>query len=394
MGLRVDGARIVLISAGLATAACSAIIGTRDLFYEEGADGGGIDGGSGSDAGGGGTDGSSTTDGGPGTDGGGPCGDTTMNADHCGRCDHSCLGGTCSGGKCQPVALTTGASPRHVALDNTHVFYVDSKNAHVGQLNKDGSAKVDLALGGTKNNYPQGLAIDGTNVYWGGIDGVLFRCAIGGCANAPTGVANTTSFRDLVVDATNVYWIEDTSPNRIKVASKTGTNQNGTQLASAASFNRLAQDTDYLYASGDDGTIRRIAKSNGALTTVGQAAASSLSIAVDGTSVYFSDGDDPASINRAAKTGGANGTPLAASQHHPYGGIAYDANNLFWLNSYVGIGQNNGQVMTCTFAACTPGSLADNQREPISIAVDDAAIYWANFDGGNTQGGIMKLARP
>ena len=50
--------------------------------------------------------------------------------------------------------------------------------------------------------------------------------------------------------------------------------------------------------------------------------------------------------------------------------------------------------MTCKIASCTPTQLAGSQRTPVAIAVDATAIYWSNFDLGNSQGGIMKLAKP
>ena len=53
----------------------------------------------------------------------------------CGACGHSCLGGTCSAGVCQPVVLAVSqgvgvgvepyyAGPRAIATDDTHVYWV------------------------------------------------------------------------------------------------------------------------------------------------------------------------------------------------------------------------------------------------------------------------------
>src|ERR1700722_18381747 len=49
-----------------------------------------------------------------------PCGDTQGSPSNCGRCGHDCLGGACSMGACQPIALVasdSGASPYGLAQD-------------------------------------------------------------------------------------------------------------------------------------------------------------------------------------------------------------------------------------------------------------------------------------
>src|SRR5215471_1470026 len=109
---------VLMIAAGACALACNALIGTKDVFFE--ADGGPTTGGPDGSSGG-------TPDGNvpPGNDGSTPppndgstggdtgqCGDTQTSADNCGRCGHSCLGGTCDKGQCQPVTLATGISPR------------------------------------------------------------------------------------------------------------------------------------------------------------------------------------------------------------------------------------------------------------------------------------------
>ena len=86
--------------------------------------------------------------------------------------------------------------------------------------------------------------------------------------------------------------------------------------------------------------------------------------------------------------------PFVAAQHNPLA-LALDPVRLFWANSFLGLGGNDGAILTCAFSACgTPTVIADKQRSPVAIAIDANAIYWANFDSGGTEGGIMKLAKP
>ncbi|MGH7434214.1 MAG: hypothetical protein ACRENE_00900, partial [Polyangiaceae bacterium] len=59
----------------------------------------------------------------------GGCSNFTDSA-NCGSCGHSCGGGTCSGGVCQPYAVSTSSTtPSHIvdlATDGTHVAWTDS----------------------------------------------------------------------------------------------------------------------------------------------------------------------------------------------------------------------------------------------------------------------------
>jgi hypothetical protein len=376
-----------------ADVACNAIIGTPDLVYEpDAAEGRTVQG----DAFAPGSDGS-TADA-PGSSGdSGTCGDVQTSSKNCGRCGHDCLGGSCSAGQCLPVALKAGGSPRVVRLDAKHVYWSDSKNARVGQMDKDGSNPLDLALAGTNNDFPIGLTVDGANLYWGGIENVLFRCKIGGCANSPTQVATTNLFTDLLVEPSKskVFWIDGSGPTKVMSVSASANNANGSQVIStSSSLSRLASDGTSLYVTSDDRTIRRIDIASNAVATVATGTNSALGIAVDQANVYWTDGDDPATIDSAPKNAtGGTATALAANQHHPIA-IAVDPVHIYWANGYIGLGDGTGSIMTCAFVGCTPVVLADKVRTPVSIAVDDTAIYWAAFDDGNDQGGVYKLAKP
>ncbi|HEY8074851.1 MAG TPA: hypothetical protein VIF62_12095 [Labilithrix sp.] len=376
-----------------AQVACSAILGTRDLTYDANADGGGSSGGPGDGSSGGPVDGSS---GGP-TDGGegGACTDLMSDGKNCGTCGHDCLGGTCMMGKCQPVALKMGGNPRTIRLDATHLYWSDANGSRVSQMDKNGANVIDLVVGaaGGKNDFPFGLAVDGTTVYWGSADGFVLRCKIGGCANTPQVVATTTSFFDVAQANGKLFWIESTGPDKIFSAPVAQNGGPGALVASNTEWNRVAADATNLYVTSDDKTVHRVDPGTKVATIVSTGNLKAFAVAVDDTNVYWSDGDDPASIDFAPKTAtNAAPTPIAATQHNPLA-IAVDAAHLYWANAFVGLGGGTGSINMCAFTACAPVTLADNRRSPLSIAVDDQAIYWAEFDDGNGMGGIYKLAK-
>ena len=114
-------------------------------------------------------------------------------AKNCGSCGHSCLGGACQAGVCQPVVLATG------------------------------------------QNNPPDIAIDATNVYWvtyGG--GTVMKCAIGGCNNTPTELASgQAGAQGIAVGATSVYWTADS----VKSCTISGCGNAPTQLTPAGAGN-------------------------------------------------------------------------------------------------------------------------------------------------------------
>ena len=48
--------------------------------------------------------------------------DLSTNPQHCGACGHSCLGGNCTDGKCEPFQVASVTTPRGVAVDATSVY--------------------------------------------------------------------------------------------------------------------------------------------------------------------------------------------------------------------------------------------------------------------------------
>ena len=52
------------------------------------------------------------------------CADLTKDGDHCNACDHSCGGGECIAGICQPHTLATGINDLHaIGLDSARVYF-------------------------------------------------------------------------------------------------------------------------------------------------------------------------------------------------------------------------------------------------------------------------------
>ena len=96
---------------------------------------------------------------------------TDSDPDHCGSCGHSCLGGGCSAGKCQPILI--GADPAQaifsVAVSDRHVVWMTTTAANgngAGSLAicpKEGCGAAGPKVLAQRN--AGNVAADGANIY-------------------------------------------------------------------------------------------------------------------------------------------------------------------------------------------------------------------------------------
>ena len=384
---------VLALASGASVWACNGLIGEHEIFYEDPDSLGPTS----SQEGGSDTSRSGDALVSPDT---GPCGDTMASGDNCGTCGHSCLGGKCEMGLCQPVALASNLSARDLRIDKDHVYWIEPLTAHAQQTDLDGKNLV--TLGGGTSNFLVGLAIDEANAYWGSRDAIILRCKLGGCGASPTTVtAQAPIIYSLAVDATNAYWIGEDTNSKVALFRTPKGGANGaaitlaTSTAATKDFNKLATDGINVYFSADDGMIRRVPVAGGTVTVIGKSVGEADNLVLDENNVYWSVGDpNTGTINMAAKDGSTPnlGTILTGSQDLPLG-LAVDQTNLYWVNGGSALGGNTGTIMTCTLGSCTPKALAKGQLTPFSVAVDAKAIYWTNYALGNPTGSIMRLAR-
>jgi hypothetical protein len=423
-----------------AAAACSAIIGTRDLTLEAG------------DAGPGSTGADATipvSDGAPGADTGptpisdgapgdgaqpptdGSSGDATCSTSdlqtdplNCGTCGHSCLGGQCTAGVCQAFTLVPGQlGAVGLAADSTSLYWTTLTNVTVMKSNKDGTGVTTLAS--PAGTIPFDIAIDNTYVYWsdneggyGSVNRVPKTGGDGGATNI-TPLSLNEAF-GVAVDNSHVYWAEYEN-NAIGRMGLDGGDFGYLVTQLYGGFEVALDDASVYFTTNQ--TTQKTPKLGpvvsdpindttdaAALTTFYSTASVTqpYGVTIDATNVYWTV--QGAGLVQYAPRSGVVGSPtsLSSSENGPIM-ITTDATNVYWTATGPNTGPSNGNdlflsgyVAMCPKTGCPatgPVMLATGLHNPYGIAVDDTAIYFTidgNAPAGDTspnEGSVMKIAK-
>lgn len=153
-------------------------------------------------------------------------------------------------------------------------------------------------------NYPyvarRGIAVDATSVYgpvpFLGSKSGIWKWPVAGGAHAEVVTGQTPNY--LAVDATNLYW---TSPSIV---------------------GGMAQD--------HQGTVLKMPKAGGAVTTLASGLGGPQRIVIDATTVYWTDDVDN-TIMKVPIAGGAS--TILASGQMGVNGVAVDATSVYWASS-------------------------------------------------------------
>lgn len=389
---------------------CAGLIGVPDLTFDENAketDGGPT------------TDGPSVRADGS-TDGDGsvvvPACDTQKlqnDPSHCGRCGHDCLGGACNAGKCESVLVRGGLeNPDDLVVDAANVYVTARGNGAVLRIAK-ADGKTDVLASGQVE--ARGVALDGQNLYWsngsfagdGGGDywGGVWGCTLPACAEKRLVTEGDYAFNVRFFGGF-LYFAENNNEAIVRVKA------DGSGRTAVGSGNKpfaLAVDSEHVYFTARSGFLERVpAEGGGTQEKMGP-------LEIGGSHGFVTADADRVYWAYTSETGGTGYvySALKASPDGPkesYGtankgsvGVAVDGSTLYWTNegTFTDDGTNNrdGEILACPSVGCggaPPTSLQGGLTSPGAITIDGDAVYFLSFGTkyGSADGELRRIAKP
>lgn len=402
-----------MVVAGIGLVGCNALIDVKDVYFdpnaavpggEAGADGAGGEGGTSAE---GGVD-------------SGPCmADLQTDRKHCGRCNHDCVGGACTAGKCDPVLLAAGlGGPSAIAAGKDEIYVTGYRANVVLAVAKDGTGTRVLV---TEEEQARGVAVVGSTLYWAngyfkynGVDpdrkGGVWQCTLPACAPATRRLVAAGDWANFPIPRGNVMYFNEYNDGAVVRAPIDG---GATTLIAATNkpFGIAVDDVHVYYTSNQPSLYRAkldgTSADAGTEEIVGPSAFNGLVgfVAVDDLRVYWAYAEETGkgrvlSVAKAAPLAGSVSYGTEADNVFPIG-VVLDDKNIYWSTCGSGTAASptgDGKVMTCPKAGCgatPPVVLANGSLCGGQMAIDDVAIYWAEY-GSITQasGRVRKVAKP
>ncbi len=292
-------------------------------------------------------------------------------ANNCGTCGHSCLGGTCGAGKCQPFAIATGLiSPFSMATTDTESYlYVGGATGgkYIYKIAKDGSGTTTIGPSPTQS---WGIGEDPQNAYVYTGSGYKVPTDGGVYVQLPGGAGGN----NVRADATHAYFGGCTSALDICASPIDGGAP--TLIYDGGGAYALSIDSTYAYTAPAAGLIR-VPLAGGPIDLLVAGASTTYALENDGALIYWGG----AGVYKVPIDGGTD------SQIVPNGANVYfmaiDATNVYWTSQ---------STSTVNMVAKTGGAvtqLASGMSNPAGIRVDPKAVYWCE----NGAGRVWKLAK-
>jgi len=331
--------------------------------------------------------------------------DASTDPNNCGSCGHSCQGGTCTAGLCGPVTLATTHGSLGIADDFEFLYWADNSDA--GAINKVSKALThsgtpSAVVTGTAAQGVQGVATDEYYIYWTNKTAGQVHRAL------PTGAGLTTmatgqSTPDWIAsNGTIVAWTNQGSnqvmslavtadggvaPTQLNLVNELGTTLAGIAIDTVAVY--------YATKNTGGGLAEFVPVDGGTVTELGTG--TYVGIATDTNNVYWTGGFGNPVVYQNAKSGtpatviaiasGALVCPLS---------IASDGTNVYFIDQGTAACAAPGTTAGALYRVPVgntgplPAPLVTGLVDPQGIVVDGTAVYWVT---GGTTGAVMKLAK-
>jgi hypothetical protein len=324
----------------------------------------------------------------------------------------------CSNSQCSYIPLATGLNaPNAMAIDATYVYWAEQGSNDLAVMPqpdpnayKDGSIKRVPIAGGAVDTLasaeydPYGLVADANNIYWtswgsGEVRRLAKNAALG---TKPTVMATGLSLSfapQLAVDGTNLYFTEDKGNRVIERLPINAVNGAPAAVVTTTGYPyALAVDATSIYwsentfGSPNVGKVFRADLANGAnQKVVGSAEAFASGVTVAGGTAYYGDSPDGngngAKVWSAPAAGGGAHTLLNPGFGVSTNLIATDASNVY-VSSY---SNNAGSCQRQLLAGGSEFAYTSGGYFGVGVAVDANFIYWVSEGDHSPPGGPQDI---
>jgi hypothetical protein len=333
------------------------------------------------------------------------CGDacvaTATSADHCGTCGHSCEGGQCMGGVCQPLLIAGGLTNTHaIDVSPTAGVVISADNNIVRCDAPTGCTPSTLKAVATGFNGLNDVVVSGSELFFSyqfGDFTRLVQCPLStGCppaaainANLKDDIVNKLISRVVVAPGRLVYAVQSFNGPLIKSCGLPGCTSPSTvrpEQASATAtdsdtsnpiLSLAASTTEVLYGSAVYGvggvSVRACAfPSCASPTNVGIGSSGGVGLGVtffNGKFYFATPGGGSDSIWTVVD--GATTKATFGADNGGISDLAADASGVYWANA------TTGKILKCDLGGCAGGTLlASGQDGAKRIRVDAKFVYW------------------
>lgn len=340
-----------------------------------------------------------------------PAADTTCDPSNCGRPAHSCLGGACVAGQCQPAVLatTTAMFAYGPVLDSARAAIAThtAAGSRVEWCPKAGCPGgllgVDLP---TLATSPRSMVSDGTSVYvstFGGQSAGVFRITQAGLAQPITPIDGTFQNADeLALDGADVLFINAFQAGPIGIYRVSTMDGVITQIVPVQPVDRwahLVAPPGRIYAADFESITTCSGPTCPSLVPYAAPAVAHVDVTglvTDGTALFWTSDQKellmcPLGATCAASTVVVGTTALEGSI--PIA-LSIQGPDLYVTTAA-------GAIFTCPAASCAPSTFTRVATDEVvegPAAADDSAVYWVGRQRIDAGGGLqtyrlMRLAK-
>lgn len=320
--------------------------------------------------------------------------DLQNDVNHCGACGHSCQGNACTAGECAPSRLAAVASPTGFAVQGTTIYYTNGGN--ILSANVDGSSIQTVATTGFTSHLH--MIARESFVAWSNDNqpGVVAGSIYAKEPDKPIEIVKATNLLSYVYEMTfasipganhSLAWLSDDHRIGYSLPDSGGTPSSFAYVEGAknAPCSTLLGDGDDIFLSGKPPSgLLHFRGAAGDAPQVLVPGRSPCALAVDATSLYFSDPFGIYALRRVGIAPASEPTEICAEP--TISAIVLDGESVYSISypdgshsrvakcSIAG-GQTKHQVLVGANIQSTTTTPQNNAK----IYVDDAWVYYMNY---------------